>query len=305
MFEKLKHRWKVNGLNLVLIITTFALGGSLCGFAGRKLLLLTGLDKGVLWFTLYIVLVTLLWPLCVLLISIPLGQFAFFKNYLIKVWGKISGSKKKTEHPIRVAIFASGAGSNAGQIIKTSSPSLLLKEKGEAKTEANKSDYEVVLIVCNKPGAGVLQIATKAGIPALIIDKERFFSGDHYIAELQKHRIDFIVLAGFLWKMPEVLIHEYPKKIVNIHPALLPKFGGKGMYGNKVHEAVIAAGENESGITIHFVDELYDHGEIIYQATCPVDKNETPETLAQKIHVLEHASYPGVIASVIEKQNRR
>lgn len=95
MFEKLKHRWKVNGLNLVLIITTFALGGSLCGYAGRKLLLLTGLDKGVFWFTLYIVLVTLLWPLCVLLISIPLGQFAFFKNYLIKVWGKISGSKKK------------------------------------------------------------------------------------------------------------------------------------------------------------------------------------------------------------------
>lgn len=171
-------------------------------------------------------------------------------------------------------------------------------------TKAGKGVYEAALIVCNKPGAGVLQIATKAGIPALIIEKERFFSGDHYIAELQKHRIDFIVLAGFLWKMPEALIHAYPKKIVNIHPALLPKYGGKGMYGNKVHEAVIAAGENESGITIHFVDELYDHGEIIYQATCPVDKNETPETLAQKIHVLEHASYPGVIASVIEKQNR-
>ncbi len=305
MFEKLKHRWKVNGLNLVLIITTFALGGSLCGYAGRKLLLLTGLDKGVFWFTLYIVLVTLLWPLCVLLISIPLGQFAFFKNYLVKVWGKISGSKKKIERRVRVAIFASGAGSNAGQIIKAAaSPAPPGNEGVGSMAKAGIRVYEAALIVCNKPGAGVLQIATKAGIPALIIEKERFFSGDHYIAELQKHRIDFIVLAGFLWKMPEALIHAYPKKIVNIHPALLPKYGGKGMYGNKVHEAVIAAGENESGITIHFVDELYDHGEIIYQATCPVDKKETPETLAQKIHVLEHASYPGVIASVIEKQNR-
>jgi formyltetrahydrofolate-dependent phosphoribosylglycinamide formyltransferase len=281
------------------------LGGSLCGYAGRKLLLLTGLDKGVFWFTLYIVLVTLLWPLCVLLISIPLGQFAFFKNYLIKVWGKISGSKKKTEQPLRVAIFASGAGSNAGQIIKAAaSPAPPRNEGVGSMVKACKGVYEAALIVCNKPGAGVLQIATKAGIPALIIEKERFFSGDHYLPELQKHRIDFIVLAGFLWKMPEALIHAYPKKIVNIHPALLPKYGGKGMYGTKVHEAVIAAGENESGITIHFVDELYDHGEIIYQATCPVDKNETPETLAQKIHVLEHASYPGVIASVIEKQNR-
>ena len=305
MFEKLKHRWKVNGLNLVLIITTFALGGSLCGYAGRKLLLLTGLDKGVFWFTLYIVLVTLLWPLCVLLISIPLGQFAFFKNYLIKVWGKISGSKKKTDQPLRVAIFASGAGSNAGQIIKAAAyPAPPRNEGVGSMVKAGKGVYEAALIVCNKPGAGVLQIATKAGIPALIIEKERFFSGDHYLPELQKHRIDFIVLAGFLWKMPEALIHAYPRKIVNIHPALLPKYGGKGMYGNKVHEAVIAAGENESGITIHFVDELYDHGEIIYQATCPVDKNETPDTLAQKIHVLEHASYPGVIASVIEKQNR-
>jgi formyltetrahydrofolate-dependent phosphoribosylglycinamide formyltransferase len=305
MFEKLKHRWKVNGLNLVLIITTFALGGSLCGYAGRKLLLLTGLDKGVFWFTLYIVLVTLLWPLCVLLISIPLGQFAFFKNYLIKVWSKISGSKKKIEHPLRVAIFASGAGSNAGQIIKAAaSPAPPRNEGVGSMAKAGLAVYEAALIVCNKPGAGVLQIATKAGVPALIIEKERFFSGDHYLPELQKHRIDFIVLAGFLWKMPEALIHAFPKKIVNIHPALLPKYGGKGMYGNKVHEAVIAAGENESGITIHFVDELYDHGEIIYQATCPVDKNETPDTLAQKIHVLEHASYPGVIASVIEKQNR-
>lgn len=299
MFEKLRQRWKVNGLNLLLIITTFALGGSLCGYAGRKILLLTSLDKSVLWFVLYIILITLLWPLCVLLISIPLGQFTFFKKYIIKIGKRIGGRKQKIT---RVAIFASGAGSNAEQIIKTSSPSLLLKEKGDAKTEANKAGYEVALIVCNKPGAGVLQIAEKAGIPSLLIEKERFFKGDGYLPELKNHKIDFIVLAGFLWKMPAALLNVYPKKIVNIHPALLPKYGGKGMYGHAVHEAVISSGDKESGITIHFVDELYDHGEIIFQAKCEVVQHDTAETLAQKIHVLEHASYPAVIASLIKNK---
>ena len=304
MFHKLKAHWNVNGINLVLIIATFALGGSLCGYAGRKILLLVGLEKGVAWIVLYIILVTLLWPLCVLLISIPLGQFAFFKRYLIKVWQKLSGRKKKRDNIFRVAVFASGAGSNAAQIIKTSYPFLLLQEKGDAKIEADKRAYSVALIVCNKPGAGVLQIAGKAGIPSLLIEKERFFTGDNYLPELQKHNIDFIVLAGFLWKMPAALISAYPKKILNIHPALLPKYGGKGMYGSLVHKSVITAGEKESGITIHFVDELYDHGEIIFQAKCEVAPNDTPETVAQKIHLLEHANYPGVIASVIEKQNR-
>ena len=289
MLEKLKQRWKVNGLNLVLIIATFALGGSLCGFAGRKLLMFTNVEKGALWFILYVILITLLWPLCVLLISIPLGQFTFFKKYLIKVWGKMSGRSKSSLNKTNIAIFASGAGSNAQQIIHQFSDSAFIN---------------ISLIVCNKPGAGVLKIAEKAGIPSLLIEKERFFNGDNYLPALQKHNIDFIVMAGFLWKMPAALINAYPKKIVNIHPALLPKYGGKGMYGQKVHEAVIAAAENESGITIHFVDELYDHGEIIFQAKCEVTKYDTAETLAQKIHVLEHANYPGVIASVIQKQNR-
>lgn len=285
MLKKLQQRWKVNGLNLVLIITTFALGGSLCGYTGRKILMLTNLEKGVLWFILYIVLMTLLWPLCVLVISIPLGQFAFFKNYLIKVWGKMSGRSKKRQQKMNIAIFASGAGSNAQQIIQQFSDS---------------AHIHISLIVCNKPGAGVLQIAEKAGISSLLIEKERFFNGDHYLPELEKSHIDLIVLAGFLWKMPAALIHAYPKKILNIHPALLPKFGGKGMYGSKVHEAVIAAGEKESGITIHYVDELYDHGEIIFQATCEVAPDDTPETLAQKIHLLEHANYPGVIAGILK-----
>lgn len=205
----------------------------------------------------------------------------------------------------RIAIFASGAGSNAEKII-TSSPSsrhtgtgFLQQEKGEAEI-----DWEVSLIVCNKPEAGVLKIAERENIPSLIIEKERFFKGDNYLPELQKHKIDFIVLAGFLWKMPVSLINTFPKKIINIHPALLPKYGGKGMYGNKVHEAVIAARETESGISIHYVDEIYDHGKIIFQATCAVTEDDTAESLAQKIHALEHLHYPKVIAELIKKQNR-
>lgn len=291
MFEKLKAHWKVNGINLLLIIATFALGGSLCGYAGRRILLLTNLEKGVVWILLYILLVTILWPACVLLISIPLGQFSFFKKYILKIWAKMSGRSKTTSKVVRIAIFASGTGTNAEQIIF----------KSKENTENN---YEVALIVCNKPAAGVLRIAEKAGIPSLQIEKERFFNADNYLPELQKNKIDLIVLAGFLWKMPVPLINAYPKKIINIHPALLPGFGGKGMFGAKVHEAVIAAKETESGITIHFVDEIYDHGEIIFQAKCAVNENDNAATLAQKIHVLEHAHYPAVIAGLIKKQNR-
>jgi len=287
MFEKLKQRWKVNGLNLVLIIATFALGGSLCGYAGRKILMFTGLEKGALWIILYVLLITLLWPICVLLISIPLGQFTFFRKYIVKIWGKISGRNHKTGSKItQIAIFASGAGSNAQQIINHFNAS---------------ENIKIALVVCNKPGAGVLTIAEKSGNPSLLIEKERFASGDAYLTELAKYKIDFIVLAGFLWKMPVNLIQAYQKKIVNIHPALLPKYGGKGMYGNRVHEAVIAANETQSGITIHYVDEIYDHGEIIFQATCEVAANETAASLAQKIHVLEHANFPRVIAEILQK----
>ncbi|MEI9955658.1 MAG: phosphoribosylglycinamide formyltransferase [Ferruginibacter sp.] len=158
----------------------------------------------------------------------------------------------------------------------------------------------MALVVCNKPGAGVLDIAAKAGIPSLLIEKEQFFKGDAYLPVLQKNNIDFIVLAGFLWKIPVALIKAYPKKIVNIHPALLPKYGGRGMFGHYVHEAVISNKEKESGITIHYVDEIYDHGAIIFQATCAISENDTAETLAQKIHVLEHAHYPKIIAQVVQ-----
>ena len=283
MFQKLKQRWKVNGLNLFLIVLTFALGGSLCGFLGKKLLLLSGLEKGFAWVAVYILLITLLWPFCVLAISIPFGQFGFFKNYLLKIWSRMSGKKTAV---VNVAIFASGTGSNAQKIIDYF---------------RNHPSIKISLIVCNRPGAGVLSIAAKEKIPALLIDKKRFADGDAFVPELKLQHIDFIVLAGFLWKVPIALIKEYPNSIINIHPALLPKYGGSGMYGAKVHESVIAAGEKESGITIHYVDEIYDHGKIIFQAACIVDENDNADSLSQKIHVLEHRHYPEVINQLLHQ----
>jgi len=287
MLEGLQKKWKVKGLQLILIICTFAIGGSLTGYAGRKILMLTGLESGWLWIVAYILLITLLWPVAVLLISIPFGQFRFFVNYLKKI-GKRMGIRNKEEKirdteiekKVKIAIFASGMGSNAQKIIDFSKKSGI---------------FEISLIVCNKPGAGVLAIAEREGIPALIIEKERFFRGNAFIPELQNFGVNMVVLAGFLWKIPENLIKMYRGHIINIHPALLPKYGGKGMYGHKVHEAVIAAGESESGITIHQVDEIYDHGQIIAQATCEVLPTDTPDTLAQRIHQLEHAHYPKTI----------
>jgi phosphoribosylglycinamide formyltransferase-1 len=185
----------------------------------------------------------------------------------------------------KMAVFASGTGTNAQKIIDHFSK--------PGKTS------RVALIVCNKPGAGVLQIAKKENIPSLIIEKEQFFRGDAYLAELKAHEIEFIVLAGFLWKIPGVLIGAYPRRIINIHPALLPLYGGKGMYGNFVHEAVLKAGDTETGITIHYVDEHYDHGDIIFQATCAVDKNDTPEALSNKVHALEHQYYPEVVEKIV------
>ena len=190
----------------------------------------------------------------------------------------------------RIAIFASGAGSNAQKIIEHSLLPTTSKGGGE-------KPFEVALIVCNKPGAGVINIAEEHGIPVLLIEKEHFFRGNAYVDELKEQQIDFIVLSGFLWKIPVALIRAYPQKMVNIHPALLPKFGGKGMYGRFVHEAVLEQKEKESGISIHFVDDLYDHGEVIFQARCNVHSNDTAETLAQRIHELEHKYF----ATEIEK----
>ena len=187
----------------------------------------------------------------------------------------------------RIAIFASGTGSNAQKILS------------HFKT-SNKID--VALIVSNKSNAGVLNFAKEYSVPTLIIDREKFLRGDGYVPELQAAKIDWIILAGFLWKIPVSLLNHWEKRIINIHPALLPKYGGKGMYGEAVHRAVLAANEKESGITIHYVDEQYDHGATIFQATCPVLSTDLVENLAEKIHALEHLHYPVVIEKVILSQ---
>ena len=187
---------------------------------------------------------------------------------------------------MNIAVFASGAGSNAQKIIDYFRQHTYIK---------------VALIVSNKLKAGVLEIAARESISTLIIEKEDF-EKTGYVDDLHKYDIDFIVLAGFLWKIPPVLIKEFPESIINIHPALLPAYGGKGMYGMKVHEAVLEAGEKESGITIHYVDEIYDNGRIIFQARCPVLTQDTPETLAQKIHALEHRYYPDEIKKLVENK---
>lgn len=190
----------------------------------------------------------------------------------------------------QLAIFASGTGTNAKNIIDHF---------------RNHPHITVSLIVCNKPGAGVLNIAGDEGIPTLLIEKEPFFRGTAYVPELRERKIDYIILAGFLWKIPEALIKAYPHRMINIHPALLPKHGGKGMYGRFVHEAVIAASDKETGITIHYVDEQYDHGEPIFQASVPVEPGDDPIALARKVQLLEYEHFPAVIERVVELQNHR
>ena len=199
---------------------------------------------------------------------------------------------------IRIAVFASGTGSNAQKIIDyfTRNPSLSGPE-----VQGNKN-IRVTLIVCNKPGAGVLGIAAKANIETLLIEKEKFFRGNAYTDELKEKQINFIALAGFLWKIPPRLVKAYPRMIVNIHPALLPAYSGKGMYGVHVHEAVLHAKDASSGITIHYVDEHYDNGDIIFQAKCEITPTDTPQSLAEKIHRLEHEYYPRIIEKEINGQ---
>ena len=186
----------------------------------------------------------------------------------------------------QLAIFASGAGSNAEKIIEYFH---------------DHAQIKISLVVCNKPGAGVINVAESNNIEVLMVTRENFIDGEELASLLQQRNIDFIVLAGFLWKIPVGLIEAYPRKIINIHPALLPAYGGKGMYGSRVHEAVISNADRESGITIHYVDEVYDHGDIIFQEKIEIMPGDTPGSLAEKIHSLEHKHFPKVIEKLLEK----
>ncbi len=189
--------------------------------------------------------------------------------------------------PVNIAIFASGNGSNAENILKH------FEGKGDVA--------KIRVVMCNNAKAYVLERAAKYGVPTVVFSKKEMEESEKVEETLEGYGIDFIVLSGFMLKIPEKMVRKYPNRIVNIHPALLPKYGGKGMYGDHVHEAVLAAGEKESGITIHYANEQYDSGDILFQATCPVEKEDTVETLAQRVHQLEYAHFPSVIEETVKK----
>lgn len=339
MFQRLKRKWNVNSTQLFLILCVFAITGSTTAWLTRQVTHWLQLDASSFWYWGIKIFILLFgYQVLILLFALPFGQFNFFWKYEKKILqrmkllpstnnphvdnnmqspqtgnqsrkaGAIGNQQVETDQQaqapatqpqtsnhklqtINVAIFASGAGSNAQKLIDHF---------------RHHSQIKIALIVCNKPGAGVLTIAQKENIPAIIIEKEKFFRGNAYVDEIKQHKVDFIVLAGFLWKVPVALIKAFAQSIINIHPALLPNYGGKGMYGRFVHEAVIEAKEKESGISIHYVDELYDHGQLIFQARCTIEAGDTADSLAQKIHALEHEHYPQIVEKVIrELQNRR
>jgi phosphoribosylglycinamide formyltransferase-1 len=192
---------------------------------------------------------------------------------------EMSGNSRKN-----VAVFASGSGTNAQRIIEYFRDHPLIS---------------ISLMISNKADAFVLERAAKLGVPSCVFSAKEIREVELVLRKLKEFRIEYLVLAGFLLKVPDALVKDYPNRILNIHPALLPKYGGKGMYGHYVHEAVIASGDQESGITIHRVNEHYDEGEIIFQAQCPVLPDDTPDSLAERIHSLEHRHFPGVIENWI------
>ena len=187
----------------------------------------------------------------------------------------------------KIAILASGGGSNARKIIQHFKKSQVA---------------DIVLLAANKAECGALDIAQEASIETYVLTRDNFRESDQFTKELQKREVDFVVLSGFLWLIPAIMVHQFPNRIVNIHPALLPKYGGKGMYGMNVHRAVKEAKEAESGMTIHFVNEQYDQGDIIYQGSTSLKPTDSPEEIAAKVLKLEHENYSKVIEQVVLAQ---
>jgi phosphoribosylglycinamide formyltransferase 1 len=184
----------------------------------------------------------------------------------------------------RIAIFASGSGSNAQRI---------------AEYFEGKGVLEISAIYCNNPEAFVLQRAKILNIPSVLFNRQTFYTSNEILEDIKQRQIDWIILAGFLWLVPQYILQAFPQRIINIHPALLPNYGGRGMYGMKVHQSVVAAGDTKSGITIHYVNEHYDEGNIIFQAYCQVTAKDSPEILAAKIHELEYEHFPRVIKDMV------
>jgi phosphoribosylglycinamide formyltransferase-1 len=185
----------------------------------------------------------------------------------------------------KIVIFASGSGTNAQNIIEYFNKTV---------------EKKVTCVYSNKKDAKVLDRAKKYGVPVVVFNRSEFYETSRILNLLLEEQPDLIVLAGFLWLVPENIIKNFPNRIINIHPALLPKYGGKGMYGMNVHRTVLENGEQESGITIHYVNEVYDAGDIIFQTTCQIDQNDTPELLAEKVHELEYRYFPGVVDKLLD-----
>ncbi len=312
MLKRLQKKWRVSTSQFILILCVFAITGTTTAWVSKAITSWVGFTDETFWLWKVLLRLSILifgYQAILLPVAFLFGQFPFFWKYEKKILKHLGIPVRETDKEemetapdaqrinsassspeIPIAIFASGTGSNAKKIIEYF---------------RNHATINIALIVCNKSHAGVLSIAEKENIPTLIIKKDLFYNGDGYVKELHQYHIRWIVLAGFLWKIPHSLLTAFPNKILNIHPALLPKHGGKGMYGHFVHEAVIAAKEKESGITIHYVDEHFDHGNPVFQKSCPVDPNDTPESLAKKVQLMEHQYYAEVIEKVIGGQEGR
>ncbi len=288
MLKRLKKHWKADNKKLFLILLTFTITGSLTAWFSNKIGVWLFLDKySFAWWLSKIMVFVFGYQVLILIIGFCLGQFPFFWNYEMKILNAL-GIKKiisgyENLQAKNICIFASGAGTNTQKIIDHF---------------RNHPSIRVALIVCNNSKAGVTSIARQENIPLLLINRSGFYETG-YVNQLTTYQIDLVVLAGFLLKVPISLLKAYPGKIINLHPALLPAYGGVGMYGAAVHKAVIAGRSKESGITIHYVDDEYDHGEIILQKRCGLDENESVETLNGKIRSLEHENFAPTIEKLL------
>lgn len=299
MLQPLMKKWNVSGRDLVVILVVFAITGLTTAYISKAITGWVGFTDDTHWgwkLMLRLLMLIFGYQFILLTVAFLLGQFQFFWRFERNLLTRLGFFKQEAATPthmkekIKLAVFASGTGSNTQKLIDHFRDSAVA---------------EISLVVCNKPGAGVIDIAKKENIPVLTVERKRFLQDDGYVNELTRAGIGFIVLAGFLWKIPTALINAFPRKIVNIHPALLPKHGGKGMYGQYVHEAVLNAGEVETGISIHYVDEHYDSGDIIFQTACPVLESDGPEDIAKRVHLLEYVHYPAVVESVVEETFHR
>ncbi len=284
MLKKLQRKWNVNARDFFWIMICFAVTGTTTAWVSKAITSWIEVSKfSFAWWALKIGVLLIGYQVFLLFFGFCFGRFWFFWKYEKKLLIRLGILPKETKQT-RLAIFASGAGSNAKKIIEHFQ---------------NHPHIKVSLVVCNKQEAGVLNIARDHNIEALVIKKADLLNG-LLPTRLKEKEINWIILAGFLLKIPADIIKAYPNKIINIHPALLPAYGGEGMYGKRVHDAVLANKESQSGISIHYVDDIYDHGEIIARHYCPVDENETPESLATKIHALEHQHFATTIETLIE-----